>query len=477
MVSIVRVLPYFVIRLTKDWILLQLASRTKEPTHFSTMKQVLYASVLLAMSLLALQPQLRGQGPGQQSYVQAENFRKQNNCRDAIAKYDEAIRLEPGNYKYYFQRGKCQYTMQDIDAAIQSFKSTIEYQPNFTPAYSLLAKIYKTQNDNTNAIYYYEQAAKYESNTKRKVQYQLLLVNLLLKEDRVYDAKRHVDDARRIDPDNPNILYYAAEIDVQEGRWESARQAYEAALNSERLKTAPPAELAKYYYGLGLCLSNLGDSAGAQRAWAKANFGPYRQLIQQQMMKTNHVYYYKIAVSYYLNGEYAESETYIAKALELQRDFSSALVLKGKIAQKQNNIRGAIQFYEQAIASEPNPAKKMQMYGLIANLQMSNNDSYGALNSINQALQIDPKGSATLFSLKAQAEYGSGRYSDAVATLEKLLAAGVDTKAKAKYSFMLGMAAKRLGDYTKATEAFKNAMFGPYKPAAKVELDKIAERG
>ncbi len=441
------------------------------------MKKVLYSSALLTLLTLGFCIQMIAQGPGQASYLQAENLRKQNNCRDAIQKYDEAIRLEPGNYKYYFQRGKCQYTMKDIDMAITSFKATVDYQPNFTPAYSLLAKIYKTESDFDNAIYYYEQAARYESNTKRKVQYQLLLVNLLLKQDRVYDAKRHIDEARRIDPENPNILYYSAEIDVQDGRWAEAKQAYETALGSDRLSSSPPAELAKYYYGLGLCMSNLGDAAGAQRAWAKANFGPYRQLIQQQMLKTNHVYYYKIAVSYYLNGEYSESETYIAKALDLQRNFSSAFILKGKIAQKQNNVRQAIQFYEQAIEHEANPAKKMQMYAMIANLQLNNDDSYGALSTINNALVLDSRGSAKLYYLKAKAEYSSGRNNEAISTLERLLEAGVDTKSKARYSFMLGMAAKKVSDYDKAKEAFKNAMFGPYKPAAMTELTKLEERG
>lgn len=477
MVSIVRVLPYFVIWQYQA-ILCRFMLPIQERTHLlQVMKKVLYSSALTALLLVGFGLQSFAQGPGNASYLQAENLRKQNNCRDAIMKYDEAIRLEPGNYKYYFQRGKCQYTMKDVEMAINSFKATVQYQPNFTPAYSLLAKIYKTENDFDNAIYYYEQAARYENNSKRKVQYQLLLVNLLLKEDRVYDAKRHIDEARRLDPENPNILYYSAEIDVQDGRWAEAKEAYETALSSERLASSPPAELAKYYYGLGLCLSNLGDAAGAQRAWAKANFGPYRQLIQQQMLKTNHVYYYKIAVSYYLNGEYSEAETYIAKALELQRNFSSAFVLKGKIAQKQNNIRQAIQYYEQAIENEPNPAKKMKMYSLIANLQLNNNDAYGALSTITDALSVDSRGSASLYYLKAKAEYSSGRHNEAISTLNRLLEAGVDTKSKARYSFMLGMASKKIGDYEAAKEAFRNAMYGPYKPAAKIELTKLEERG
>ncbi|MEL7342451.1 MAG: hypothetical protein AAGM67_18360, partial [Bacteroidota bacterium] len=88
------------------------------------MKKVLYSSALTALLFVGFGFQSFAQGPGNASYLQAENLRKQNNCRDAILKYDEAIRLEPGNYKYYFQRGKCQYTMKDIEMAINSFKAT-----------------------------------------------------------------------------------------------------------------------------------------------------------------------------------------------------------------------------------------------------------------------------------------------------------------------------------------------------------------
>ena len=51
----------------------------------------------------------QAQGPGKRAYLAAENLRKQNKCRDALTQYDEAIKMEPNNYKYYFQRGKCEY--------------------------------------------------------------------------------------------------------------------------------------------------------------------------------------------------------------------------------------------------------------------------------------------------------------------------------------------------------------------------------
>lgn len=432
--------------------------------------------LLLALLLSMLPAVVQAQGPGRRAYLAAENFRKQNKCEDAIAQYNEAITLEPTNFKYYFQKGKCEYKLKDYESAKESFKNTVSYKKDFTAGYSLLAKLYKNEKDYDNAIYYYEEATRYENNATRKVQYQLLLVNLLLKENRPYDAQKHINDAAALDPDNPNILYYKAEIAADEGRWEEARRDYERALDSDRLKNAPPAQKAKYYYGHGLALSNLGDNAGAKRSWEKANFGPYKRLISQQMLKTNHVYYYKIAVSYYLNGEYDQSEQYLQKALDIQKDFSSAFVLKGKIEGKKGNINRAIDHYQRAIDFEQSPEKKAKMYRLVANLQLNNNDSYNALSSIEKGIQASPTSAGSLYYLKAKAEYDSGRYNDAIRTLETLLSAGVDTKSKAKYNFILGMAAKKAGDYEKARDAFKNSMYGPYKPAAQIELESLTEK-
>ncbi|MEL6676074.1 MAG: tetratricopeptide repeat protein [Bacteroidota bacterium] len=440
--------------------------------------QKAFLSLFLCLCLTAMDvvPAI-AQGPGRAAYLAAENFRKQNKCRDAIEKYNEAINLEPTNYKYYFQMGKCQYKMSDFEAAKNSFQSTVDYKKNFTPAYSLLAKIYKNEKNYDQAIYYYEQAARYESNSNRKVQYQLLLVNLLLKEDQTIAAKRHIANAKQIDPTNPNILFYDGEMASRDGRWQEAKNAYERALSSERLKNTSPGEKAKYYYFLGVALSNLGDAAGAKKAWSKANFGPYKALIAEQMRANNHVYYYKIAVSYYLNGEYNQAESYINQALELQKNFSSGFILKGKIEDKRNNPSRALNYYQQAVSHEKSPARKANLFGMMASMQMKHNNTSGALASLDKALQVNPQGSPKIHYLRAKAQYQSGRFREAATTLEKLLSMGVDTKSKAKYSFMLGMAAKQSADYETARDAFKNAMYGPYKPAAQIELGKLQEKG
>lgn len=449
--------------------ILQQVSLTLKGIHMKNKSYLLFFSLIV---LVLLPSQSIAQAPGRAAFIQAENLRKQNRCKDAIDKYMDAISAEPQNYKYFFAKGKCEYKLKQMEDAKASFTRTVEYREDYSPAYSLLAKIYKDEGKIDDAIYYYEQAARYERTDSRKLQYKLLVINLLLKEDRTYDARRHIEEARDIDPSNPKILYYTAELAAQDEDWSRAREDYELALNSDQLKSASPAVKAKYYYGLGLAYSNLGDNENARKAWQKANFGPYKKLIQQQMQQTSHVYFYKIALSYYLNGEYEESERYIDKSLDLQRDFSSAFILRGKIEKKRGNMSRAIQYYEDAINLEKDPARKASMYSLVASLQLSNNDSYGALASLDRALDANPNNSKLLY-MRAKAEYESGRFNDAITTLDRLLNAGVDTRTKARYNFMKGMAARRAGDVDVAKTAFENARYGPYKPAASIELDKL----
>lgn len=435
-----------------------------------------YAIIFVMLASMMLGNVLYAQGPGYASFKQGENMRKQNRLKEAVLKYEEAISLENTNYKYYFNKGKAEYQLKDFESAKESFKQTVNYRPEYTPAYTLLAKLARKENppNTEDAIYYYEQAVRYERSEAKRVQYNMLLVNLLLKEDRTYDARRYLEEARRLNPDNPQILYYTAEIAAQEEDWNSARRDYERALESDKLRDASDAEKAKYFYGLGLAYSKLGDMENAKRAWAQVKSSRYRKLIQRELAKNNEVYFYKIAISYYLNGEYEEARRYLDKSLDIQRNFARAYILKGKIESKEGNIGRAVDFFEQATDMEKDPARKAKMYSIVANMQLKNNDSYAAISSIERAISLGTGSpSSSLLYLRAKAEYQSGRYRDAASTLETLLAATNDPKAKARYNFLLGMASRRAGDTEKAQQAFRGAMFGPYKPAASIEIENL----
>ncbi|MCB9231808.1 MAG: tetratricopeptide repeat protein [Bacteroidia bacterium] len=415
------------------------------------------------------------QNPGKAAYVQGENLRKQNKCDEAVLKYQEAFKLEPENYRYSFAEGKCYYKLKQYDLAISAFEKTASAKPDFTAAYSILAKIYTRQKDYGKAIEYYDLAAKYEDNKDRKVSYKLLIVQMLLQDGKTNEAMSHISEAKAIDPQNLKILYYDAKISNKNGDYENAKSSMLVA--TPQLKDAPPAKSAPYFYELGYAYNQLGDYQGAKAAWDNANFGPYKSLIAQQLSKNSPAYFYKTAVSYFTAGEYSQAESQISNALELQNDFPPATILQGKIAKKQGNLSQAASYFNQAANSESDPEKKAQLLMYALTTQVDAGDFSGALSTANNVLASSP-GNTTAMFIKAQAQYKMGQYSSSISTLESLLSnPSLDAMSKAKYNFTLGMAAKNNMDTEKAKNAFKNAMGGPFKPAAKAELDLLLGKG
>jgi tetratricopeptide (TPR) repeat protein len=409
------------------------------------------------------------QGPGKTQFMEAQNLVKANRYPEAIAKFDEAIKLEPSNYKYLFARGKCYFKMKDTNLAIASLEDAVNAKADYTPALSLLAKAYEKNGDVDQAVHYYNSAFKYETDNSRKVAYKMAAVGLLLKAGRNDEAREHIREAKAVDPENPNLLYYDAKFANQGGDYETARDNM-VALTS-KMQGQPIASVAKYYYELGVAYNGLGDYQNANKAWEQAYFGEYKKLIDRERSKNSPAFYYRMAVSYYMTGNYEEAEGQIKKSLELQNNFASAYSLRGKIAKKQGNYTQAISAFSSAADYEADPKKKASLLNQLANLQVDAGDFSGALSTINQLIGTAP--SPNLVYNKALAQYNLGQYSGAISTLEEGLAIpNLDPNNKAKFNLLLGMAAKNT-DKERAIEAFRAASFGPFKPAAKNELDAL----
>ncbi len=413
---------------------------------------------------------VKAQNSGIVAYRQAENLRKGKRYREAIAKYEEAIRLENNNYRYFFSRGKCYYAMKEFDLALSSFEETVELRRDFVFAYTLIAKIYRKRGDNENAVYYYDMASKAEGNPDRKVGYKMEAVKLLLRDKKMEEAQRHLSEAKQFAPGDLNILYFDAKISNQNGDYGRARDNMLAA--TPKVANDPPATSAKYYYELGYAYNKLGNYKGAQQAWEKAYFGPYKPAIDSERSKNSPAYFYRIAVSYYIAGQYQESRAYIDKALELQNNFGAAYTLLGKMAKKEGNFSSAIENYRIAANFEEDPNKKIRIQMMMTSLQIDAQDYSGAISSANEILSKQPENSQVMY-YKAMSQYRTGNYMESISTLENLLSNTDDNKTKARYNFIIGMAARDT-DVGRAREAFRSAMFGPYKPAAKIEYDKLS---
>ncbi|MEL6134379.1 MAG: tetratricopeptide repeat protein, partial [Bacteroidota bacterium] len=245
------------------------------------MKYILPLFLALCLTFFAL-PDAWGQKTAKLAYKAAETLRKQNKCQQAVLKYDEAIREDSDNYTYHFQKGRCQYSLGRYDDAITSFKETLKYKENFANAFAWLARAYKNKNDMKTAATYFKLAARHESRSNIQLQYYLLLINILLDQNELEETRKYITAAKDLAPQNPNVIFYEAELAAKEKRWTAAEKAYEKALASEEMQSISDSRKAKYYYGLGLAKSQLGDKKGAQEAWKKAKFGPYTRLVAQQ---------------------------------------------------------------------------------------------------------------------------------------------------------------------------------------------------
>lgn len=427
--------------------------------------------LLLLTVFTMLGANLFAQGPGKASYIQAENLRKSKRYQEAIDKYDEAIKLEVGNYRYYFSRGKCYYAMKEYDLALSSFEETVEYKKDFVFAYTLIAKIYRRKEDLPNAIYYYDLAFQNEQDPKRKVGYKMEAIKLLLQQNKTAEAQKHLAEVKAVAPDNLNILYFDAKISNQNGDYENAKSSMLTATSSPAMATEAPANAAKYWYELGYAYNKMGDFQNAQKAWEKAYFGKYKPLIDREKSINSPAYFYRMAVSYYMINAFDECKQQIDKALELQNNFSAAYLLMGKMDKKRGNFSGAVENYKSAANFETDPAKKGKLKSMLVSLQVDAEDFNGAVNTANSVLGKQPNSPQVIY-LKALSQYRLGQYNSAISSLESLMATTTDQITKAKYNFIIGMCA-RSTDVEKAKASFKNAMFGPYKPAAKNELDKL----
>jgi len=62
--------------------------------------------------------------------------------KEAIAEYNEAVRIVPYDYSPYFNRGVCYSQLHDDDEALQDFLRVIELKPDHKNTYLRMTTIY-----------------------------------------------------------------------------------------------------------------------------------------------------------------------------------------------------------------------------------------------------------------------------------------------------------------------------------------------
>lgn len=117
--------------------------------------------------------------------------------------FRQAIELDPKFVPAHYYLARLLYTRNRFDEAIAESKATIALSPEFVRAYENLGLSYEGKDDAKQAEEWYREAARRNSNTTHKTEWPPLdLATLLIKQDRLSDARPFLEQAIEINPNN-----------------------------------------------------------------------------------------------------------------------------------------------------------------------------------------------------------------------------------------------------------------------------------
>lgn len=449
-------------------------------------KKIFIPFTFMLLMLFAGQQAWAQGGAGASKYREAETARKAKNMKEAIDLYDQAIKLEPINAKYWFRKGQTHLAMKDdanIDQAIKSFEKAVEFNPGLTSGYVMLYKIYASRKDANNAIRYLKLAYEKETDQSKKVKYKVLTAKYYLTQDKANDALRELQDAKALSPNDLQVLATEGDVQGALGNWSQALDSYNKALSIATPVMKEGMQLAKYKIGVGLANYKLGKMAEYEKIYNELNSSPATRKAATRLARlakgNQSSLPLRLASSYMAISEFDEAKKYANQAIQQGTNLAMSYQILGYIHAKAGENSLAISAFSKAAGEEKDPAKLNKIYSTMVMLQFRNGDYQPALTTANKLLEKSPDNAKVLF-LKAQSEYKLGRFNDCVATLDKVLsnpavAKGSDVQ-KAKYYFLSGVAAKKSSKLDKAKDSFTKAQFGSFKAAAKSELQALGAK-
>jgi len=399
-------------------------------------------------------------------FLKAEELKKNNNPKGAIDEYNKAIAADPANPEYVFRKGNTYILLKDQDNAIQCFQKTVSLRQDHIGALTRLAKLYAIKNKTNEAIAAYDNAFKFETVPKDKVEYKINIVKLLYKENRFKEAGPHIADALSADPNNLNALYYNGKLGNETKKYDEAVASMTKATGL--LTSAEPKDAVRYYFELGKAQYYLGKYSEANAAFVKANFGSFKAKI----FEMTPVYYHGLASAYTKVYELEEGKAMADQALKIKPDYSAVHEILVKISTLNTDKSAIAKQLKNSADSEKDAVKKGNIYAQIAQAEFESGLYADAVASATACLTAQASNYNIGF-LKALSLSRSNKVNDGIALMNELIKfPGIDQETKAMFHFALGLMYNKANNTKLANSAFKKAEFGNYKHASLIELRK-----
>ncbi|MCS7004057.1 MAG: tetratricopeptide repeat protein [Cytophagales bacterium] len=403
-----------------------------------------------------------------QIFANAEQLRKSNDLIRAIDEYDRALKIAPDDIRCHFMKGMCYFSLKDYDNAINSFTRVTTIKPEHVQAYTMLAKCYHEKDLFNKELESYDLAFKYDSDPAKKLQYKLQDANLAIQKEKYDIALKYVQDAKQLDPENLQVLYYEGLVYNKLKRYHDAKAILTKAI--ALLPSKEPKVIAKYYFELGFAHNKLKEYDKAHEAFKHANFGVYKPIIA----KLSPEYYTMAAQSYMLMGDLDEAKQLLDIALQMNPEYTRAYILQANLAQRRTNQTVAINYYKKAASLEKDPKVLESIHTNLIRLLLDNGMYDDVIALAEDAVRHDEKNFHILFA-EGIALHRKKELSKAVQAFEALeqFHHTLSPDQKAQFHFMLGITYKEMKEFAKAKEHFHKAMHGAMKAIAEIELEEM----
>lgn len=415
----------------------------------------------------------------------AEHLTINNRVDDAIAVYDEIIKLDPKKPLPYYRKGELYITKGRFIDAIKTLEEGVKIENpsksqkvdkgavsgDYLNALELLGNLYSQLFKAKNAVFYYESAYNLDDNSENKLRYQLEILNILFAVNRHQFSKKYLDQAKQLQPQNFDVRFF-------EGLFFNELEKYEEALPIlEKLIAEVPKTDGneKYFFELGKAYFNLGKYQKAKEAFKDADGGAYTFRLKEYQPE----YFYAIAQALFDVLEFQKSEEYLKITLQLDPGMTKAHELNQKIAGINQPKGKLIDAKKAAVESAEKEGKTdvlIENYQELAALYYQNSDYELALDAIEnwEALAKDIRVYRTL--LRAMSEYKMNQPDEGLIMLNKVVKnPRMKPVDKARFHLVRGLIYLSQDKLKAAEGAFRAAYKGPYRPVCREHLNKIVK--
>lgn len=170
----------------------------------------------------------------------------------AEPRFREAIRLDPKYAYAHHYLARLLYTQNHFNEAIEESKAAIAVAPDFVRAYENLGLCYEGKQQITEATKWYLEAIHREEMGGRKTEWPSLdLATMLIRNDRLEEAKPYLLDALKLNPINAQSHFQMAILLEKTGDLQGALQELQRTVSLDSNKAEAHYRAARIYQRLG----------------------------------------------------------------------------------------------------------------------------------------------------------------------------------------------------------------------------------